>query len=138
MTEERSIVEMVKVYNENRLYDADTGDILEPEMTVAEMRATLDIPCVPVDQIDIPKDMGIRYLTRATGCARRLAEDVWAYSTEYGSVNSLDELLIMMDEHTELEAYNVMVSIGNIKQLWRITIGGYIASKRSKLASVDN
>lgn len=31
-----------------------------------------------------------------------------------------------------------VVSIGNIQQLWRITIGGYIASKRSKLASVDN
>lgn len=28
--------------------------------------------------------------------------------------------------------------IGNIQQLWRITIGGYIASKRSKLASKGN
>ena len=28
-----------------------------------------------------------------------------------------------------------IVSIGSIQQLWRITIGGYIASKRSKLAS---
>lgn len=31
-----------------------------------------------------------------------------------------------------------MVSIGNMQQLWRITLGGYIASKRSKLASVGN
>ena len=31
-----------------------------------------------------------------------------------------------------------IVSIGSIQQLWRITIGGYIASKWSKLASNDN
>lgn len=75
-TEEEAIVEMVRVYNENRLYDADTGDILEPEMTVAEMRGILDLSPVPVDQIDIPKDMGVRYLIQATGCSRKLAEEV--------------------------------------------------------------
>lgn len=105
--EEEAIEEMVRLHNENLLYDADTGDILEPVMTVAEMRATLDLPCIPTDQIDIPKDMGIRYLIQATGCSRKLAEDVWVHATTHGSVNSLDWLMVMMDEYTEIEAYSV-------------------------------
>lgn len=106
-TEEEYVVKMVRLHNENLLYDADTGEVLEPEMTVTEMRATLDLPCIPIDQIDIPKDMGIRYLIQSTGCDRRLAEEVWVYTTGQGDVNSLDGLLVMMDEYTELEAYNV-------------------------------
>ena len=35
-------------------------------------------------------------------------------------------------------AQDQMVNIGNIQQLWRITLGGYIASKRSKLACKGN
>lgn len=106
-TEEEYVAEMVRLHNENLLYDADTGEVLEPEMTVAEMRSQLDLPCTPIDQIDIPKDMGIRYLIQATGCDRKLAEDVWVYATGQGSVNSLDWLLAMMDEYEELEAFNV-------------------------------
>lgn len=106
-SEDKSIEEIVRLYNENLMYDADTGDILEPVMTVSEMRATLDLPSTPVDQIDIPKDMGIRYLIQATGCDRKLAEDVWVYATGHGNVNSLDGLLVMMDEYQEVEAYSV-------------------------------
>lgn len=105
-TEDEAIAEMVRVYNENRLYDADTGDILEPEMSVSEMRGILDLPSTPVDQVDIPKDEGIKYLIEATGCDKGLAEDVWVYATGQGSVNSLDGLLSMMDEYTETEAYS--------------------------------
>lgn len=65
-TEEEYVIEMVRLHNENRLYDADTGEVLEPEMTVSEMRATLDLPCIPIDQIDIPKDMGGRWLDGTT------------------------------------------------------------------------
>lgn len=55
-SEVQSIEEMVRLYNENLMYDADTGDILEPVMTVEEMRGIMGIPSTPVDRIDIPKE----------------------------------------------------------------------------------
>lgn len=83
-TEEEYVAEMVRVYNENRLYDADTGDILEPEMTVSEMRDILDIPPISTDQIGISKEEVLKHLIQATGYDRELAEDVLVYTTTHG------------------------------------------------------
>ena len=109
-SEDKSIEEMVILYNENLMYDADTGDILEPVMTVDEMRGIMGMPSTPVDQMDIPKEEGVRYLVQETGCSRKLAEEAWNYSLEfYSVVHDLDWLMVMMDEYQEAEAYSVSV-----------------------------
>lgn len=61
-------------------------------------------------------------------CKRLTVNDKEKITSKIGGGIYIQKLIDAIEQ-------NQVVSIGNIQQLWRITLGGYIASKRSKWLS---